>query len=66
MKTNPFARAILKIRVALFCFAFVGLAGGGLALGDSLAVRYGHTNALRGGCPQAPNVHLGQLIDATH
>ncbi len=66
MKTNPFARGILKIRVILFCLAVVGMAGVGLRLGESLTVRFGQTTAPRAGGPQAPNVGLADAMAAAH
>ena len=65
MKTNPFARGIVKIRVILFCLGVVGMAGAGFSLGESLSVRFGQTTAPSSGCPQAPNVSLGELMNST-
>jgi hypothetical protein len=65
MKTNPFARGILKIRVILFCLAVVGMAGVGFNLGESLTLRLGQTTAPQTGGPQAPSVSLAEALAAT-
>ena len=65
MKTNRFARSILKIRVVLFCLAVVGMAGVGFSLGESLTVRLGQTTAPQTEVPQAPSGSLADAMAAT-
>ena len=64
MKTNQFARSLLKIRVTLFSLALFGMAGVGLSLGASLTVRLGQTATLPTGGTQAPNVSLADAMAA--
>ena len=47
MKTNSFARGILRIRAIVLCLAIVGLAVVEVGLGESLVVRYGYFNAVQ-------------------
>jgi len=62
MKTNPFARSILKIRFIVFCVAVLGMAGAGWGLGQTLTVRYGQATAVRTGSVQVPNVSIGDAM----
>ena len=62
MKTNPFARSILKIRVILLCVVVLGMAGGGWALGQSLTARYGQGVPGWAGSMQVPNVNIGDAM----
>ena len=64
MKTNSFARGILKIRVIVFGLAVVGMAVIGFSLGGSLTVRYGLNSTSQVGGPQAPNVSLADAMGA--
>ena len=64
MKTNPFARSILRIRVTVLCLAIVGLVVAEVGFGESLASRYGQYTAAQTAGPQAPNVSLGDLMAA--
>jgi hypothetical protein len=64
MKTNSFARGILKIRVIVFCLAVAGMAGAGSSLGGFLTVRSGQSTAVRTAEPQAPNGSIGDAIAA--
>jgi hypothetical protein len=61
VKTNPFARSFLKIRVMLFCLAVVGIAVFGFRLGRLVTTRLGQTTA-----PQTESLHTpnGSLADA--
>ncbi|MBE0540831.1 MAG: hypothetical protein IH623_05540 [Verrucomicrobia bacterium] len=61
MKTNPFGRAILKIRIILFGLAVVGMTGVGFSLGEALTVRLGQTTT-----PQSPNGSLADVMAAAH
>ncbi len=58
MKTNRFARGILKLRVILFCLAVVGMAELGMKLGEALPVR------VTPAAYQAPLVPNAGLADA--
>jgi len=62
MKTNPFARSILKIRFILLCVAVLGMAGAGWGLGQSTTMRYGRVTAITAGAPQFPNVSLADAM----
>ena len=62
MKTNPFARSILKIRFILLCVAVLGMAGAGWCLGQTLTVRYGQATVVRAGSVQVPNVSFGDAM----
>jgi len=64
MKTNSFARGILRIRVIVLCLAVVGMAGVGFSLGDSLTVRYGLNSTSQIGGPQAPSLSLADAMAA--
>jgi hypothetical protein len=64
MKTNSFARGILKIRVIVLCLAIVGLALAEVGLGESLVARYGQYTAAQTQASQAPNLSLGDLMAA--
>ena len=62
MKTNRFARPIVKIRVVVFCLAVVGIAGIGFRLGDFMKERYGQTPVCVFETPQAPNLSLAEAM----
>ena len=64
MKTNSFARGILKIRVIVLCLSIVGLAVVEVGLGESMAARYGQYTAAQNQAPQAPNLSIGDLMAA--
>jgi hypothetical protein len=64
MKTNAFARGILRIRVTVLCLAIVGLVVAEVGLGQSLAARFGQYTAAQTQTPQAPSVSLGELMSA--
>lgn len=66
MKTNPFARVILKIRVILFGLAVVGMTGVGFSLGEALTVRLGQTTTPQTTVPQSPNGRLADVMAAAH
>jgi hypothetical protein len=62
MKTNPFARGILRIRVIMFGLAILGMAVIGFNLGGFLTVQYGLNSTSQTGGPQAPNVSLADAM----
>ncbi len=64
MKTNPFARGILRIRAIVLCLGVVGMAGVGLSMGSSVSTRLGQTAVVRTAVPQVPNVSLAQAMAA--
>jgi hypothetical protein len=64
MKTNPFARGILRIRAIVLCLAIVGLAVAEVVVGSSLGARYGQYTTVQTHAPQAPNLSLGDLMAA--
>ena len=64
MKTNSFARGILRIRAIVLCLAVVGLVLAEFGLGESLTMRYGLNSASQTGGPQAPNVSLADAMAA--
>jgi hypothetical protein len=64
MKTNSFARRILRIRAIVLCLAIVGLAVVEVGLGESLVVRYGYFNAVQSQAQQAPGLSMGDLMAA--
>jgi hypothetical protein len=64
MKTNPFARGILRIRSIALCLAIVGLVGVEFCACKSLAARYAQYTVAQTGGSQAPSVSLGDLMAA--
>ena len=60
MKTNAYARNLLRIRVTALCLAIIGLAAVELRMGESLVARFGQTTAVRADGAQSPNVNLSQ------
>ena len=64
MKTNPFARSLLRIRFVALCLAVVGLGVVELGVGQSLVVRYGYLNAVQTQALQAPGMSMGDLMAA--
>ena len=64
MKTNPFARGILRIRFIVFCLAIVGLVVAEVGLGESLAARFGQYTAVQTQTPQVPSLGVGDLMNA--
>jgi hypothetical protein len=64
MKTNCFARGILRIRAIVLCLAIVGLVGVEVGLGASMAARFGQHTAAQTQAPQAPGMGLGDLMAA--
>ena len=62
MKTNSFARGILRIRAIVLCLAMVGLVGAEFCACKSLAVRYAQYAIAQTGGSQAPSVSLGDLM----
>jgi hypothetical protein len=64
MKTNSFARGILKIRGIVLGLAIVGMVGVEFGLGESLAARFGRYTAAQTQAPQASNLSIGDLMAA--
>ncbi len=64
MKTNSFARSILRIRVTVLCLAIVGLVVAEIGFGETLAFRYGQYTAAQTQAPQAPNFSISDLMAA--
>ena len=64
MKTNSFARGILRIRVTVLCLAIVGLVVAEVGFGQSLAARFGQYTDAQTQAPQAPSLSLGDLMSA--
>jgi hypothetical protein len=64
MKTNSFARGILRIRAIVLCLAIGGLVVVEIGLGESLAARYGQYTAAQTQAPQVPSLSLGDLMAA--
>ena len=64
MKTNSFARRLLRIRAIALALAIVGLVGVEVGLGASLAARFGQSTAAQAEAPQAPSMGLGDLMAA--
>jgi hypothetical protein len=64
MKTNSFARRILRIRATVLCLAIVGLVVAEIGFGESLASRYGQYTASQTQAPQAPSVGISDLMAA--
>jgi len=66
MKTNRTAHWIVRIRSILLGVALVGLVGVACRFGKFAAVRSAQATALHTGCSQAPNLSLGDILDALH
>ena len=64
MKTNSFARGILRIRAIVLSLALVGLVGVEVGLGEFLTARFGRYTAVQTQAPQAPCKGLGDLMAA--
>ena len=64
MKTNSFARGILRIRAIVICLCIVGMVGVSFCLSESLAARIGQTTARQTDSPAAPNVSLSDMMAA--
>jgi len=64
MKTNRAARRVRKLQIVLLCVAIGGLAGIELAVGESLAARFGQANVRPTESPQAPSIGLADLMVA--
>ena len=64
MKTNSFARGILRIRAIVLSLAIVGLAVAEVGFGGSLACRYGHYTAAQTQAQQAPSLSIGDFMAA--
>jgi hypothetical protein len=64
MKTNSFARSILRIRVTVLCLAIVGLVVAEVGFGQSLAARFGQYTAAQTQAQQAPILSIGDLMAA--
>ena len=64
MKTNSFARGILRIRAIVLGLALVGMVGVEFGLGEFLAARCGQYTAAQTEAPQAPSLSFGDLMAA--
>ena len=64
MKTNPFARGVLRIRAIVLCLAIVGLAVVEVELCESLSARFGQYPAAETQVTQAPRLSLGDVMGA--
>jgi len=64
MKTNPFARGVVRIRAFVLCLAIVGLAVVEVELCDSLSARFGQYTAAQTQVTQAPRLSLGDVMGA--
>jgi hypothetical protein len=64
MKTNPFARGVLRIRAFVLCLAIVGLAAVEVELCESLSSRFGQYTAAQNQVTQAPRLSLGDVMGA--
>ena len=64
MKTNSFARSILKVRGIMLGLAIFGMVAAELGLGESFATRLGQTTARQSECPQVPSLSFGDLMAA--
>ncbi len=62
MKTNGSARKVRKVRNTVFCLALIALTGIVVAMGQSLATRFGQATVCQTQAQQAPNVDLGVLM----
>jgi hypothetical protein len=66
MKTNRAAHWIVRIKGAFLGLALVGMAGVAFTFGEFAAARSAQATAFQTGCDQAPNISLGDLLDAMH
>jgi hypothetical protein len=64
MKTNSFARGILRIRAIVLCLAIVGLVVAEVGFGQSLAARIGQMSVRQTDSPATPNVSISDLMVA--
>jgi hypothetical protein len=64
MKTNSYARGILKIRAIVVCLAIAGIAVIVFSASESLAAQLGQITACQTESPQPPPVNLGALFAA--
>jgi hypothetical protein len=64
MKTNSFARGMLRIRTIALSLAIAGLVVVEVALGQFLAAQLGQYTSAQTQTPQAPNLSLGDLMAA--
>ena len=64
MKTNPFARGVLKIRGIVICLALITMVGFSFSVGESLAARAEQASAPQTGVPQPPQVSLADAMAA--
>ena len=66
MKTNRAAHWIVRIRSISLGLALAGMVGVAFTFGEFAAARSAQATAFQTGCNQAPNVTLGDLLDAMH
>jgi hypothetical protein len=64
MKTNSWARYIVRIRVIMVCAALAALVGLEFSLSQSLAARIGQTTNRQTDSPSAPNVGIADMMAA--
>ena len=63
MKTNHFARQIVRIRFSLSLVALVAILGAELGLGASMAFRMGRTSSAQSPTqPESLNVSVGDMV----
>ena len=64
MKTNQFARWIVKVRGIVICLALFGMMGIAFWSGESLASRVGQLTPSQALIPPVPSVGIGDLFAA--
>ncbi len=64
MKTNPAARALVRIRVVLMCAALAAIVGLEFVVGQSLAARIGQVTASQTEAPQVLNFGVYDMMAA--
>jgi hypothetical protein len=66
MKTNRAAHWIVRIKGAFLGLAVVGMVGIAFTFGEFAAALSAQATAFQTGCNQAPNISLGNLLNAMH
>jgi hypothetical protein len=64
MKTNSYARRILKIRAIMACLAIAGITGVVFCASESLAAQLGQITISQTEIPSAPPLDLGAVFAA--
>ena len=62
MKTNPYARGLLRLRAIVLCLAIIGMTVAAFRAGDLLAGRFGQYTVVQTQSPLAANLNLGDLL----